>query len=202
MASAFARRTPSDCAFGSDVDSSNESFAHAFPSLSPGCRTSDVVLVFLAPAHAESVVRYGISMADIPLTTGQPDRGAGAYQFTGYYDLRSADRVGNERRRPARQAGAGPRHRMEGRRRRQEEMALTLRRDVKFHDGSTFNADAVVWNLDKVLNDKAPQYDKRQSAQVRTRLPSVASWAKVDDYTVEITTKESTRSSPIRCSGS
>jgi peptide/nickel transport system substrate-binding protein len=34
-------------------------------------------------AHAESVVRYGMSMADIPLTTGQPDRGAGAYQFTG-----------------------------------------------------------------------------------------------------------------------
>ena len=36
------------------------------------------------PARAESVVRYGISMADIPLTTGQPDRGAGAYQFTAY----------------------------------------------------------------------------------------------------------------------
>jgi peptide/nickel transport system substrate-binding protein len=34
------------------------------------------------PAQAETVVRYGISMADIPLTTGQPDRGAGAYQFT------------------------------------------------------------------------------------------------------------------------
>src|ERR1700742_3514556 len=31
----------------------------------------------------EKVVRYGISMADVPLTTGQPDRGAGAYQFTG-----------------------------------------------------------------------------------------------------------------------
>lgn len=36
------------------------------------------------PANAESVARYGISMADIPLTTGQPDRGAGAYQFTGH----------------------------------------------------------------------------------------------------------------------
>src|SRR6202795_3367035 len=35
------------------------------------------------PAQAESVVRYGISLADIPLTSGQPDRGAGAYQFTG-----------------------------------------------------------------------------------------------------------------------
>jgi peptide/nickel transport system substrate-binding protein len=30
-------------------------------------------------ARAETVVRYGISMADIPLTTGQPDRGVGAY---------------------------------------------------------------------------------------------------------------------------
>jgi peptide/nickel transport system substrate-binding protein len=35
-------------------------------------------------AHAETVARYGISMADIPLTSGQPDRGAGAYQFTGH----------------------------------------------------------------------------------------------------------------------
>src|SRR5258707_14635354 len=44
------------------------------------------------PARAEKVVRYGISMADITLTTGQPDRGAGAYQFTAYtiYDPLSA----------------------------------------------------------------------------------------------------------------
>ena len=28
-------------------------------------------------ARAESVIRYGISLADIPLTSGQPDRGAG-----------------------------------------------------------------------------------------------------------------------------
>ena len=47
----------------------------------------------------------------------------------------------------------------------------------------------MIWNLDKVLNDKAPQFDKRQSAQVKTRLPSVASYAKIDDDTVEITTK-------------
>ncbi len=41
-------------------------------------------LLGVLPAAAETVVRYGISMADIPLTTGQPDRGAGAYQFTAY----------------------------------------------------------------------------------------------------------------------
>ena len=48
------------------------------------------------------MVRYGISMADIPLTTGQPDRGAGAYQFTAYtiydplvaWEMDVADRPG------------------------------------------------------------------------------------------------------------
>ena len=53
-------------------------------------------------AEAETVVRYGISLADIPLTTGQPDRGAGAYQFTAYtiydplvaWEMDVADRPG------------------------------------------------------------------------------------------------------------
>ena len=65
-------------------------------------RTSLAAALFLglagaAPAGAESVVRYGISMADIPQTTGQPDRGAGAYQFTGYTPVRPAGRLGDER---------------------------------------------------------------------------------------------------------
>ena len=42
----------------------------------------------------------------------------------------------------------------------------------------------------QLLDEKAPHFDKRQSAQVKTRLPSVASWRKLDDMTVEITTKE------------
>ena len=58
-----------------------------------------------------------------------------------------------------------------------------------FHDGSEFKAAAVIWNLDKVLNDKSPQFDAKQSAQVRPRIPSIATYTKVDDYTVEITTK-------------
>ena len=37
---------------------------------------------------------------------------------------------------------------------------FTLRQGVKFHDGSEFKADAVVWNLEKLLNDKAPQFDR------------------------------------------
>src|ERR1700744_5372947 len=37
-----------------------------------------------ASARAATVVGYGISMADIPRTTRQPDRGPAAYQFSAY----------------------------------------------------------------------------------------------------------------------
>src|SRR3981081_2250311 len=152
------------------------------------------------PAQAESVVRYGISMADIPLTTGQPDRGAGAYQFTAYtiydplvaWEMDVSDRPGN------RVPGLAPEWKVDDK--DKTKWRFTLRQGVKFHDGSDFNADAVIWNLDKVLNDqtptfakrqsaKAPEFDKPQSAQVKTRLPSVAGYAKIDDSTIEITTK-------------
>jgi len=151
---------------------------------------SAAISVWSVSADAESVVRYGISMADIPMTTGQPDRGAGAYQFTGYtiydplvaWEMNVAERPGKLVPGLATEWSVDPSDAKKWR--------FTLRRDVKFHDGSTFNADAVIWNLDKVLDEKAPQFDKRQSAQVKPRLPSVASYRKLDDYTIEITTKD------------
>src|SRR6476620_5011801 len=142
-----------------------------------------------APARAESVVRYGISMADIPLTTGQPDRGAGAYQFTAYtiydplvaWEMDVADRPGKLVPGLATSWEADPADR--------RKWVFKLRPGVKFHDGSDFDADAVVWNFDKVLNPQAAHFDNRQAAQVRPRLPSVASWRTLDAMTVEVTTK-------------
>src|SRR3979490_1700875 len=150
---------------------------------------SFAVMAAALPAPAESVVRYGISPVDIPLTNGQPDRGAGAYQFTGYtiydplvsWEMDVSDRPGKLVPGLATEWKVDDKDKTKWR--------FALRRNVKFHDGSDFNADAVIWNLDKVLNDKAPQFDKRQSAQVKTRLPSVAGYAKIDDRTIEITTK-------------
>jgi peptide/nickel transport system substrate-binding protein len=152
---------------------------------------SSVVLAWSTlSAAAETVARYGISLADIPLTTGQPDRGAGAYQFTGHtvydplvaWEMDVADRPGKLIPGLATAWTVDPTD--------QKKWTFTLRHDVKFHDGSLFTADAVIWNLDKVLDEKSPQFDKRQSAQVKPRLPSVASYRKVDDYAIEITTKD------------
>jgi peptide/nickel transport system substrate-binding protein len=138
---------------------------------------------------AERVVRYGISMADIPQTTGQPDRGAGAYQFTGHtiydslvaWEMNVADRPGKLVPGLATEWATDPADRTR--------WIFKLRPDVKFHDGSTLDAAAVVWNLDKVLNNQAPHFDQRQSSQVRPRLPSVASYKAADPMTVEIVTK-------------
>ena len=127
------------------------------------------------PALAqEKVVRYGISMADIPLTSGQPDRGAGAYQFTGLtiydplvaWEMDVADRPGKLVSGLATEWAVN-----EG---DKTLWTFKLRPGVKFHDGSALDADAVVWNLEKVFNKDVPQFDQRQASQVRPRLPSIA----------------------------
>ena len=137
----------------------------------------------------EKVVRYGISMADVPLTTGQPDRGAGAYQFTGLtiydplvaWELDVADRPGKMIPGLATEWTVNEADKTL--------WTFKLRDGVKFHDGSAFDADAVIWNLEKVFNKDAPQFDQRQAAQVRPRLPGIASYKKTGDMAVEIKTK-------------
>ncbi len=64
-----------------------------------------------------------------------------------------------------------------------------IREGVKFHDGSTLTAAAVVWNFDKLLKQDAPQFDQRQASQGRSRIPAVASYRAIDDLTLEITTR-------------
>ncbi len=137
----------------------------------------------------ERVLRYGISLADIPQTTGQPDRGAGAYQFTGHtlydplvaWEMDVAERPGKLVPGLATEWTTDPADR--------KRWIFKLRPGVKFHDGSAFDAEAVIWNFEKVLNPQAPNFDQRQATQVRPRLPSVASYRKLDDMTVEVVTK-------------
>lgn len=60
--------------------------------------------------------------------------------------------------------------------------SFTLRDDVTFHDGSVFNADAVVANLDRVL-DPAMASPRMFLYEMITDVEAV------DEYTVEITTE-------------
>ncbi|SJZ47534.1 ABC-type transport system, substrate-binding protein [Enhydrobacter aerosaccus] len=141
-----------------------------------------------APAFAQGTLRIGMTAADIPLTTGQTDQGGEGMRFMGYtvydglinWDLSSADKPS------VLVSGLASSWKIDDT--DKTRWIFTLRQGVKFHDGSDFKADAVVWNLDKLLNDKSPQYDPKQAAQGRSRIPSVKGYKVLDDYTVEIRT--------------
>jgi ABC-type transport system substrate-binding protein len=149
-----------------------------------------IVLALAGPVAAQGTLRIGMTAADIPLTTGQTDQGGEGQRFMGYtvydalinWDLSSADKASEL------VPGLATEWRADEKDRRR--WILTIRKGAMFHDGSEFTAEAAVWNFDKLLKTDAPQYDSRQSAQGRSRIPAVAGYRAIDKYTLEITTKE------------
>ena len=149
---------------------------------------------FVGPAPAgaatEKVLRVAMTLGDIPLTTGQPSQGAEGIRFIGLalydsmfgWDLSQRDRAARLIPGLADSYSVDPETRTV--------WTFNLRRAVKFHDGSDFNADAVVWNLDKLLNKDAPQFDQIQVAMAGSYLAGIKRYRKIDDYTVAITTAQ------------
>ena len=62
-----------------------------------------------------------------------------------------------------------------------------LQRDVKFHDGTDFNADAVYMNFERFLNPDSHVYDAVARSAVASRVRRIESYRVVDDHTFEIT---------------
>jgi ABC-type transport system substrate-binding protein len=148
-------------------------------------------------ARAETVLRIGMTAADIPRTLGQPDQGFEGNRFTGLtmydaltmWDLSSADKAS------VMIPGLATEWKVDDS--DKKKWIFKLRPGVKFHDGSDFNADAVVWNVEKVLKQDAPQFDASQVGVTASRMPTLASARKIDDMTVELTTKEPDSFLPI-----
>src|SRR3712207_2883055 len=142
-------------------------------------------------------IRIGMTAADIPLTHGQPDQGFEGNRFTGipmYDSLAAWDRSSADK-----PSVVIPGLATEGRVDEADKArwVFRLRPGVKFHDGSDFNADAVVWNVRKVLDREAPHYDPRQVGLTASRMPTLRRAEKVDDMTVALITSEPDSLLPI-----
>ncbi len=135
-------------------------------------------------------LRIGMTAADIAYAAGIPDQGFEGYRFVGYqlydalvrWDLSQGERLPDLAPALAEswEVDKNDVHRW----------VFKLRRGVKFHDGSEFNADAVIWNWDKIRNKEAPQYDTKQAGEVAPRLTAIKSYKKIDEYAVEFLTTQ------------
>ena len=147
-----------------------------------------LALVFAPSAFAQGHLRIGMTASDIPYTGGQADNGFEGFRFVGYqvyeplinWDLTRGDRL------PPLVPGLA--ESWEVRKDNPARWVFKLRKNVKFHDGSPFNADAVIFSFESIKKRDAPHFDSYGSAQVSFRLTALKGISKLDDYTVEVDT--------------
>ena len=148
-------------------------------------------LLAIGPAQAqEKVLRIAMTAADIPRTLGQPDQGFEGNRFTGIpmydsltqWDLSKSDAASVLIQALATSWAVDAKDKTK--------WVFKLRPGVKFHDGSAFTADAVVWNVRKVLDKDAVHFDASQVGVTASRMPTLRTARKIDDLTVELTTSE------------
>jgi peptide/nickel transport system substrate-binding protein len=151
-------------------------------------------------AEGKAPLRVAIALTDIPLLWGGPNGGFQAFTAGGYtiydalinWDLEHEDRASGLVPGLAESWTVDPKN--------SSRWILKLRRGVSFHDGSPFNADAVVWNFESVFNKSAPQYHARRAALIISRLFSIAGVEKIDDYTIAVKTRVPDAMTPYQIS--
>ncbi|PZQ47604.1 MAG: 4-phytase [Rhodovulum sulfidophilum] len=151
--------------------------------------TAAVAALLGQQALADKVVRIGITASDIPTATGSPNNGFEGFRFLGYpvfeslvlWDLSQTETNAGLRPGLAESWSQDPDD--------PKVWIFKLREGVKFHDGTDFDADAVIWNMDRYFDKESPQFDARSSANSVARMPLLESYAKIDDHTVSMTTK-------------
>src|SRR3979490_1953187 len=142
-----------------------------------GRATAAVVMLAMACAAAlpriagaETVLRIGMTAADIPRTLGQPDQGFEGNRFTGLtmydaltmWDLSSADKA------RALMPGLATEWKVDEA--DKKKWTFNLRPGVSFHDGSPFNADAVIFQLNREDDPHFKYYDTLAAARLHTYL--------------------------------
>lgn len=137
---------------------------------------------------AEKHLRIGMTTSDISTSTGSPNNGFEGFRYLGYPIFESL--VSWDLSSTKQNSGLVPSlaERWEQDASDKSVWIFHLRRDVRFHDGTDFDADAVIWNLDRYFNKDSRQFDPASSANSRARNPVFQSYRKIDSQTVSIRT--------------
>jgi peptide/nickel transport system substrate-binding protein len=140
-------------------------------------------------AATPQVLRIAMTSADLPTVTGIPNNGGEGGRFLGMpvydalinWDFAHVDQTADIA------PGLFTNWRVDEA--NNLRWLFTVREGVKFHDGSVFDADAVIWNLRRSYDDKSPQYDAPAAPIVTASVSMLAGFEKVDAKTIAMTTK-------------
>jgi peptide/nickel transport system substrate-binding protein len=145
-------------------------------------------LVASAPSFGQTL-RIAMTAADLPTTSGIPNNGGEGYRFLGFpafdglidWDFTHTDEIAGLTQ------GLATSWKIDDN--DHTRWIFTLRDGVKFHDGTDFTADAVIWNLRRLYDEKSPQFDPAASAIVRSFVYMLDRWEQIDPRTIAIHTK-------------
>jgi peptide/nickel transport system substrate-binding protein len=135
-------------------------------------------------------LRIAMTAADLPSSHGIPNNGFEGYRFLGYppYDALINWDLRRNPDKPA-EITAGLFTDWKSDPGNPLRWTFRVRQGVTFHDGSAFDADAVIWNLRRIYDEKAAHYDAPAAPIVRAAVSMVDTYEKVDDKTIVMTTK-------------
>jgi peptide/nickel transport system substrate-binding protein len=134
-------------------------------------------------------LRIAMSAGNIPFPNTPPNEGYEGYRFVGnnVYDGLTRLNLDQSKELPTPQPALA-----ESWERSADDLTWTfhLRKGVTFTDGTPFNADAVIFQYDRMKKKDSPFFDAGPAARGANQLRFFASWAKVDDSTITITTTQ------------
>ncbi len=140
-------------------------------------------------AAGPQVLRVAMTAADLPTVTGIPNNGGEGFRFLGYpaydslvnWDFTRTDATADLAPGLCTEWKVDPGNQLR--------WLFTLRQGVKFHDGSDVTMDSVIWNLRRIFDNEAPQYDAPAAPIVRATVSMVERFEKLDETTLAIDTK-------------
>lgn len=158
------------------------------PTAAPASGASPAASPATALSGTGGTLVIGMTAGNIPYPNTPPNEGAEGSRFVGYniYDALTRLNVEQGTTTPVPSPGLAESWKIG-----EDKLTWTfnLRKGVKFHDGTDFNANAVVFQLARLIKKDFKFYDPLQAAATASFTMMIDSYQAIDPQTVQIKTK-------------
>jgi peptide/nickel transport system substrate-binding protein len=143
-----------------------------------------------SPALPGGTLTVAMTVSDVPDWAGMPDQGFEGHRFVGYslydglvsWDLSKSDQEVDIVPGLADAWAIDPEN--------PNRWIFDLRAGVTFHDGCPWNAEAAVWNYQRLTDEAHPGFNPVDFARARSRTSTIAQVEPIDDMRFALHTKE------------